>query len=224
MKSRYAFLSILFLLIAVGQLTGSWLDSAWMEYVFKPLIIPMILLMLWLGSSAEVPKGYVSLALIFCWIGDILLMFSDRNELFFFGGVGSFLLGQVFYIFTFLQDTRHRVGYLKKRPFWYLPFAGYLILLIILLLPGLEGIMLPVVIFYGITLVGMSAAAFNRYQTTSLLSFRLVYIGSLLFVASDSLLAWSKFLDPIPRGGFLVMLTYIGAQYLIMKGFTKTKD
>ena len=49
-------------------------------------------------------------------------------------------------------------------------------------------------------------------------SFKLVFIGSLLFLLSDSMLAFNKFHSEIPLAGFLIMLTYIAAQYLIMRG------
>jgi uncharacterized membrane protein YhhN len=41
------------------------------------------------------------------------------------------------------------------------------------------------------------------------------------FLLSDALLAINKFVAPIPMAGFWVMLTYITAQYLIVKGCSK---
>jgi len=55
------------------------------------------------------------------------------------------------------------------------------------------------------------------------LSFRLTFIGSILFVWSDSLIAFNKFSLEIPLAGFWIMLTYMAAQYLIMRGLILEK-
>jgi uncharacterized membrane protein YhhN len=60
--------------------------------------------------------------------------------------------------------------------------------------------------------------ALNRKGRVNKRSFQLVFIGSLLFVISDSMIAVDKFYGEIPQAGFWIMLTYISAQYLIMRG------
>jgi uncharacterized membrane protein YhhN len=48
-----------------------------------------------------------------------------------------------------------------------------------------------------------------------------VFLGALLFMISDSLIALDRFgsdLLPLPWAGFWIMLTYIAAQYLIVVG------
>jgi hypothetical protein len=44
------------------------------------------------------------------------------------------------------------------------------------------------------------------------------FTGALFFMLSDSLLAINKFYRPFPLAGFLIMLSYIVAQYLIVIG------
>lgn len=41
--------------------------------------------------------------------------------------------------------------------------------------------------------------------------------GSLLFVASDTVLAWNMFVEAVPYSGVLIMTTYYGAQLLIAR-------
>ncbi|PSD50374.1 hypothetical protein C7E25_05325, partial [Stenotrophomonas maltophilia] len=41
--------------------------------------------------------------------------------------------------------------------------------------------------------------------------------GALLFVASDSLLAWDRFAGGLPLASLLVLSTYYGAQYAIAR-------
>lgn len=42
-------------------------------------------------------------------------------------------------------------------------------------------------------------------------------VGALLFVASDSLLAWDRFAGGLPLASLLVLSTYYGAQYAIAR-------
>ncbi len=99
-----------------------------------------------------------------------------------------------------------------------LPFLIYLAGIFILVNPGLEGLMKPVVLIYAFSLVGMAIAAINRYGLTASGKFWLTLSGALLFLLSDSLLAYNKFIGETTSGGFIIMLTYIAAQYLIMRG------
>jgi uncharacterized membrane protein YhhN len=63
--------------------------------------------------------------------------------------------------------------------------------------------------------------ALFRFGRTNAESFWLVFSGAVLFMASDSILAIDKFLKPVTYGGFLIMLTYIAGQYLIVTGLIR---
>ena len=93
-----------------------------------------------------------------------------------------------------------------------------------ILLPGLEGLMKPVILIYALSLMGMSMMALNRRGRVNPSSFRLVFFGSLLFLLSDSMIALNKFSMEIPLAGFWIMITYILAQYLIMRGLILEKS
>jgi uncharacterized membrane protein YhhN len=72
-----------------------------------------------------------------------------------------------------------------------------------------------------LALLGMSAMALNRKGNGHPKSFTYVFIGSVLFVLSDSMIAINKFFHPIQNEGILIMSTYIAAQFLIMRGILK---
>ena len=97
-------------------------------------------------------------------------------------------------------------------------FLSYIAGIVVLLLPGLEGMKKAIIIIYAFSLVGMSIMALNRSGRVGVQSFRLVFFGSLLFVIYDSMIAINKFFSAIPLAGFLIMITYISAQYMIMRG------
>jgi len=86
------------------------------------------------------------------------------------------------------------------------------------LYPGLEGLMKPVIMIYALSLIGMSMMALNRNGRVNRTSYLLVFLGSVLFVLSDSMIALDRFFREIPMSGFWIMLTYISAQYMIVRG------
>ena len=218
-KNTSLLLHLIFAVIVIIELTGRLMDNIQMEYFVKPLI------MIWMAvyfllykkkSSFTVP---VLVAFFFSWVGDNFLMLSGKNELFFFAGVGGFFFAQLSYIYTFAKfSEKGGRGKLQKNPWLSLLFLVYVAGMLALQFPGLEGMMKPIITIYALSLIGMSMMALNRSGRVGAMSFQLVFIGSLLFLLSDSMIAFDKFHSEIPLAGFLIMITYIAAQYLIMRG------
>lgn len=223
-RNTSLWLHLLFAVIVIVELTGRLIGDVQMEYVVKPLIMIWISIYFMLFAKKNAFAIPVLLAFFFSWAGDNLLMLSDRDELFFFAGVGGFFCAQLAYLYTFLRFSENGgKGYVQKN-FWVsLPFIVYVAGILILLYPGLEGVMKPVITVYALSLMLMSMAALNRSGRVGDLSFRLTFAGSLLFMLSDSMIAFDKFHTEIPLAGFLIMLTYISAQYLIMRGLILEK-
>lgn len=223
-KHRALILHLIFLIIVVIELTGRFTDNIRLEYPVKPLI------MIWMSvyflifrtkKSFTVP---VLLAFFFSWLGDNFLMVSHKDELFFFAGVGGFFLAQLSYIYIYSRYSEgQRPGYLRKKPLLIIPFLLYVGGIYYALLPGLEGIMKPVILVYALSLMGMSMMALNRRGRVNPRSFRFVFFGSLLFLLSDSMIAINKFTAEFALAGFWIMITYISAQYLIMRGLVLEK-
>ena len=218
-KNTSLLLHLLFAVIVIVELLGRLMDNIQMEYFAKPLImiwIAVYFLLFKKKSSFTVP---VLVAFFFSWVGDNFLMFSGRNELFFFAGVGGFFCAQLSYIYIFTKfSEKGRKGKLQKNPWLSLLFLAYVAGMLVLLFPGLEGMMKPIITIYAFSLIGMSMMALNRSGRVRAMSFKLVFTGSILFLLSDSMIAFDKFHSEIPIAGFLIMITYIAAQYLIMRG------
>ncbi len=223
MKNRTSFLlHILLVIIAVIELSGRFTDNINLEYAVKPLI------MIWMAVYFMVFKKKtaftvpVLLAFFFSWVGDNFLMFSEKNELFFFAGVGGFFCAQITYIYIFTRySEKGGQGYLRKNTGFGLFFVAYLAGILFLLFPGMEGFMKPVIFVYALSLIGMSMMALNRKGRVSHASFIPVFAGSLLFLLSDSMIAVNKFYTEFHLAGFWIMITYISAQYLIMRGLVR---
>lgn len=218
-KRTSILLHLLLAIIVFVELAGRFTDNVTLEYPVKPLI------MIWMATYFLIfrkKKQFtvpVLVAFFFSWVGDNFLMFSDKNELFFYAGVGGFFFAQLayIYIFTRYSETGSR-GFLQKHLITGFLFIAYVAGIYYLLYPGLEGMMRPIIFIYSLSLIGMSMVALNRHGRVNYMSYLLVFIGSVLFVISDSLIALDKFYMEIPLGGFWIMITYISAQYMIMRG------
>jgi uncharacterized membrane protein YhhN len=215
MKKKYRIL--LFAAILTADLIAIQLHYKMAEYIFKPLII------IWLMSyfvlqSRHVQsslKKWVILALLFSWLGDVLLMFQDDNSLFFLLGLSSFLIAHIFYILFFhFVRMNERV---KSRWYLLLIVAVYYAVLIVILSPYLGDMKLPVRV-YAVVISFMFMLAMHMLFIKNKSAGLWMMVGALLFVISDSILAINKFYQSFEMAGIVVMLTYGLAQLFITEG------
>ncbi len=214
-------LHVVFILIVIGDLVGEFLQNANIDHIFKPFLL------IWIGGyfllfSKGVDKKVITLAgfgFLFSWFGDLFMM-KAGEFLFFVLGIGSFLIAQVLYIFLFLRtiNISGKKPFLKKKPMWLIPFIAYGLIMYILLYPHLDSVLKVAIFIYVTAILTMSGMALNRYGNGHPVSFSFVFVGSLFFVFSDSMIAVNRFLTPIPYEGLFIMTSYILAQYLIMRG------
>ncbi|CDF79722.1 YhhN-like family protein [Formosa agariphila KMM 3901] len=185
------------------------------HYITKPaLLISLILFFYKTNSSASTyVKKFTLLALVFSLIGDILLMFQDKNALFFPLGLASFLIAHIMYILVFLKDRRTN----KKSLLFLTVVSLYGLILLHFLSPNLGELFTPVII-YIIAILAMVTTAYLRNKTDSKMSYYLILIGAFLFIISDSILAIDKFLVPLNYSHILIMLTYGLAQLTLVLG------
>ena len=87
-----------FIFLSLLHLIGLFLDNSSIDMITKPLLMPS-LLFYFLGTAQKSPLNrYVSMALIFSFLGDTLLMFVEENDLFFLAGLVGFLIAHIIYI------------------------------------------------------------------------------------------------------------------------------
>jgi len=212
---------IVFMVVTTIELIAVAGDWKFISLFSKPLI--MLSLVGYYLASMPHRSPQMIRAMFFCWAGDVLLMFVDRDEIFFMMGLLAFLIGHIMYIIVYRkhQSGDPEKGLLATQKIRYsFPIILADTGLVVVLFPTLGGLRIPVLI-YAIVIMIMTMTALFRYGKTNTQSFWLVFGGAILFMLSDSLLAMNKFYAPIPFSGFLIMLTYSAAQFLIVKGIIR---
>ena len=208
---------ILFSVILVIHLTGILLKNQLAEYVSKPMIVVLLTFYFISGTSQtnSVLKKWIITALLFSWIGDVLLLFQPKGSIFFLFGLSAFLLAHIFYI-VFFHRIRVKEN-IRSNPWLLAIVVIYYVTLIIFLSPYLADMRLPVRI-YGIVISFMFLLAMHMLFVKNKTAGRLMMIGALLFVISDSILAINKFYQSFEIAGVAIMLTYGLAQLFIVEG------
>jgi len=184
------------------------------RYLAKPLIMLSLLSYICWEKRERLRhhKAFI-LALCFAWVGDILLLIS--SELFFLLGLLSFLFTQVLYAISFYEQRQigiHR-HWLSIILIW-----CFLIASLSYLLPA-AGSLRPAMVIYSISISAMLLLAIMRWKVRG---YYILIAGALLFILSDGMIALNKFSVVSYDLSFLLMLSYIAAQYLIVTGYMKS--
>lgn len=189
-------------------------DVAWF---LKPFLLLFLIIAVYLQKQFTTKK-ILLIALTLSWIGDIILMFADHGEIYFIAGLIAFLLSHIFYIILFRKQV---VSILNKNKITFWLGTSLVILylgaMMLILLPNLGDLKIPIFI-YAFTISTMLFCALNGFLHWQKPANKYVLIGAIFFVTSDSILAFNKFYFPLPNNSFLIMSTYLVAQYLITLG------
>lgn len=199
------------LIFVAGQNTGP-------EMATKYLLMPLLMAHVFRYERKNLMQQiHLFLALLFCWFGDILLLYTHNNENFFLFGLAAFLIGHIFYMFAFARSARKAGSLLKRKPILFLIPVAYAVSLFVIIQPYLGDFLIPVLL-YAIVITIMLMVAMNRHQRTNVFSYYLTLIGAVLFILSDSTIAINKFRHAFTAASLIIMSTYILAQYLIVVG------
>lgn len=212
LKFYIAFSTIYLILLLLN-----WESTA---FPLKAFLMPALIAAVYFHPNFT-SKKFLLGALIFSWIGDVVLMFQSLNPLFFIGGLIAFLIGHIIYIILFNREKRQILN--KNSRFLRigtLSIMIYLIVMLSLLLPHLDAMRLPVTV-YALTISLMLWTAVIGYTEWESPANAWILTGAILFVASDSILAFNKFYQPVWLASFFIMVTYLAAQYAIVVGVLK---
>lgn len=197
-----------------------FLQNDLIQLICKPLLVTFLLFYFVAATNgvADSLKLLIIAALLFSIIGDTLLMFANNNEIYFILGLAGFLMAHLFYILCF-HKIKNRENIAGRWP-WAVAVGIYYGFIMSILIPHLGDMKIPVLV-YGMVISFMLLIAALLYDMEDNRTARYILTGAILFVVSDSVLALNKFYHPFRFGGYVIMTTYIGAQYLLVKGLVR---
>lgn len=220
LNSKTIFIIIFSILVFIETIIANIEGLDDLHFLSKPLIVGSLILY-FLKQSTHLDlstQRFTYLALGFSLLGDILLLFVYKADLFFIGGLLAFLVAHIMFSIVFLKQ-RDTV----TKPYGFIAILlVYAYGLFFLLKDGLGELLLPVILYMCVILL-MATSAFLRKKKENPISFNLVFTGALVFMVSDSLLAINKFYTPFHLADFSIMLTYALAQLLIVFGLLKQR-
>jgi uncharacterized membrane protein YhhN len=210
-----------FIIMAFLHLFAQLLHAELLIQITKPLLMPLLLYYYlpskWVLPLSVFQKRMIA-ALVLAWAGDTVLLFSEHNELYFILGIVCFLFMQgmyimmCFYLIRFKQLSKYFMAACA------LVFVIYGVSLLLYLLPSLGNFTIPVLIYASaLTLTGIASSLTKQKLSKS--NYVMLVSGTALFILSDSILAINRFQTEIAYAGFLIMATYLAAQFLIVKVF-----
>ena len=216
---EYIFLILFFIIVGV-ELYGESKDNTMIFYASKPLAMPLLILFYIFGVINGVGVNRIDwlivIALIGGMAGDILLMLKNQEKWFLFGMIG-FLVNQIFYIISFFLG----VGDISTFNTWAFFLFSPGVLIISFTVPRFikktEDLKIPVLVYIGAILL-MHIAAIVRLGVNQDISIIFIYLGSILFIFSDAILAMIKWEGEFKNGRLINLSTYFLAQFFIALG------
>ena len=189
-----------------------------LEYFLKPITMVFLFIFLLTSTGLQGIALWFGIGILLSLAGDVFLMLPKEQ---FIAGLVAFLLAHLAYIIGFNQS--------------YPPFASFGLVMAIILgmtaaqlykniatglvKQGKESLQKPVLAYTAvITIMLLSALlTFSRPEWDTRTA-TTVSIGAALFMLSDAILAWNKFVQPIKNGRVMNMAAYHLGQIILIYG------
>jgi len=198
--SAFALLILGTLAVAAADWWAVGADRRRVEYVLKPLtMVVLIAAALSLATPvSDAARLFMVLGLVCSLAGDVFLMLGDRL---FIGGLASFLVGHVMYVIALLQFGDISPALLMLGVVLVLVAAAVIGSRVVRGAGKADARLTGPVALYMAVISLMVVMAFGTAVPIAI-------VGAVLFFASDGILGWNKFVQPIPHGRLAVMTTY----------------
>lgn len=211
---QYLFLSI-FLIATAIHLYASLKRNQHLRNLTKPFILPALLGFYVFAADKVMPA--VVLALVFSWLGDVLLM-KHGTKWFAAGGI-AFFVGHVFFVLSYLPY----ISFPGLSPVFIILLAVFFTAVVSFIFsklrPHLPGKLFWPMFAYLLVNGAMNCFAIYRLASNPCAAAVITCVGAILFFISDSSLFFVRFnKNGRLKTHFLVMLTYSVGELLIILG------
>ncbi|QDQ85784.1 lysoplasmalogenase [Paraburkholderia megapolitana] len=227
-STRPRLLATLTLAAVVGAILGALFMNAgdtpwrWLHWLCKPLATLLILRLAWTAHAAAPRyRSWMLRGIVLSLAGDVFLMLPWNL---FVAGLVSFLLAHLCFIVALSSDTRF-----AARPLSVFACLGYGAVNVWLLWPTLPSALRVPVIVYVLVLATMGAQALARVWVHVAMgdslrdSARRAAVGGLLFMLSDTLLAWDRFHAALPLSALWILASYYAAMWMLASSTHQTR-
>lgn len=179
---------------------------------FSPVDIPhkiaVGLLILSVFSFRGGNPAFIAAALFFSFLGDLSGSYKagSSSMMPFFGQMGAFAVGHVFFVLHFLKmrSVRNKWAVMSAAVFALAVLASAFIIIV----PHIQAV--PIAAGVGLYAVIISMMLLAAMLTGSVV----LSLGAMLFVLSDYLLAVNMFVTDVPYEKYLIMAPYYAAQLM----------
>jgi uncharacterized membrane protein YhhN len=193
----------------------------WLHWLCKPLTTVLILWMAWRAEPAISSRyrHWLAIGMLFSLAGDIFLMLPTDA---FVAGLVAFLFGHACFLRALLDDTRF-----AARPLALLACLAYGGLNLWALWPALPGALHVPVVVYVVVLATMGGQAVARAwwhaRDAQAGPAQWAAAGALLFMLSDTLLAWNRFRLAMPLSALWILATYYAALWCLARSVQRVE-
>lgn len=193
-------LNLAILISALAAIYSQYIKNLELYNYLKPLTTILIIAVVIVFGKRKPKKYFITVltALLFCLLGDTLLL----NKNYFIYGLASFLVAHILFAYSFISLNGIN---LNIRPLVVLLTTG--IAYYSFIYKGL-GELVIVVGVYILFILFMCWQGINLYIKHKGGVFLTIAIAVSLFLISDAILAYNKFVQAFNYSGVLILLTY----------------
>jgi uncharacterized membrane protein YhhN len=200
------------LLVALVFAVGDWVarlrKRARLEYLCKPAALLALMgaaVALSPASGLATRRWWFVAALVFSLVGDVLLMLPAEL---FVAGLAAFLVGHLCYLAGFWTEPPGSFA-LGVAAVVVVTVVAPVAAAIVRALRG-RGVLLVAVVLYIVVISAMLATALASGNVVA-------GVGATLFVSSDAMIAWNRFVRPLPGADVGIMVSYhLGQAALVL--------
>lgn len=206
--------------VALGvEIFAHLTENLQLQYFSKPSLMLILIFYYVINTrkTASVLKYLIISALLFSWLGDVLLLLDKEFKSLFIYGLLAFLIAHIFYIFYFWQIRKANKIEKLPSPLIFVFIAAYSLSLFAFVAPNVKSLLIPVGI-YALVISTMLGASFAAFDFAKQNFGKICIAGTLFFIVSDSILAINRFAAPFEYASVLIILTYAVAQAFITEG------
>ncbi len=211
-------LLLIFSYASIGNLLAWGLNKQKWVIFTKPFLMPV--LAIYYVLNCEDASLILIIALLFAFLGDVFLIWPEK-KIFFTLGLAGFLIMQALYIFFIVSRQLDFINYSLLQMFSSIVFLFVGALIYFKLYNHLKEMKIPV-LFYILAIITVTFFSFLNMAGNFNKSNLIQFLGAILYVISDTVLAFDSFKKPIRLANVWIMATYIIAQLFLFVGYINT--